>query len=242
MAIYKLEQNANYLSDSTSSINSLTSNSSGEFSDNEIRPTYKSVTFMKHKASVGTGLVLSETRNGETRINKVIPGSVASGTSLHPGMLVCAINNIRCEHLNTVEVAQLLTGAVGKITILASIPVPTQPKQESKRNVSRRTRREGIVCLPYGIRIIEETGTGSIVISRVYQGSPLAKSKIAPGHSIIKIDSKDCMGMSAFEVARELDNLKGRAPIITALPDGTLVQTNLVRTKSNPSTVPKSNV
>ncbi|CAB9511384.1 expressed unknown protein [Seminavis robusta] len=83
-------------------------------------------TIIKETPDSKTGIAL-EQQGRNVCISHIIPGRLASGTALRPGMRLVSVNDMQCQGCRFQQVSQLLMDAVGTVTIVAAgTPVSNQ--------------------------------------------------------------------------------------------------------------------
>ena len=155
--------------------------------------------FLKSASGAKTGIsVARRHRDGAIVISKIEPGTMASTTSLKPGMRFLSINNKTITHHMTCrEVADLLINASGMVTVIAAPGVAGavfKVTPEMKTGVT-----------------VGKTSQGKIIISKIapYSLAAIESPQLRAGMPITAINNVSVQGMSCQEAADMLISSTG---------------------------------
>ena len=164
---------------------------------------------------VGLGLGVS---NGLIVITKIRDGTLGAMTDLRPGMAIRTVNNITCDGMDSMGVAQILSQAEGTITIVAEA-------QKSKADFDVKAPRYFTATFEkeegskVGLALTSKKG--SVFVSKIADDGLVANTGLDVGMEVVTINNIDFAGKTTAEAAEFLQAAQGQMTILAKKPPRT---------------------
>lgn len=171
----------------------------------------------KKEKDVPAGVVI-ERSNGRLTVTEIVQEGALFGTGLRVGMEVVSINNVDVSVLSTASANELLKAA-GSLTILAK-PVSLPP---GTLMTAAFTKVDADTKVGLGLGV----SNGTLVITKVRDGTVAATTNLEVGMVIRAINNLDCTKRSSEAAAKILKEATGTVTLLVEKPKGSGIDLTL---------------
>jgi C-terminal processing protease CtpA/Prc len=143
-------------------------------------------------SKIGVGLKKVE---DEMLISKVRDGTLASLSTLRPGMVLAKINNVNCNDLSPMEAATLMAETEGPVTLLARVPtsVPDASTGSSEWLSKFATATADLgEAEKVGLELSDNEDAGTVVISSIDAEGPFFGTPLRVGSQLLQVNNTPC--------------------------------------------------
>ena len=172
------------------------------------------------------GLDFADAENGTVVIAEISPpDSPLTANLVKEGMSVLTINSVSCAGMNAKQVKTACAGIVGPLTLFAGTLSATTtttttdgessppPALKAKMHFSAATveKNDGKIGV-----VFSDAGNGSVVIAKIKDDSPFAKTAMASGMTVVCVNGISCQGMDAKAIKSVVSTLPSTITVVAA--------------------------